>query len=323
MGLQLDQLLLLFDDRGISYEDRHKNVSNKCVGVCCPFCNDNSFHLGIFKQGLNFTCWKCGASGGLFTFLREVLGLSWTEFKALSGSKCVQRPVPADIEDAVKTIMEDNSEGESQGPVFWDEPEYPHHCWDVSCVEYDENPLLRCFLRKRNFDVGTCIEYEAIVGTPLAESYANRLIFPVCFENEGALVAYQGRDMTERARSKYYATPGAPIKETLYQYDSVIPGGTVIVTEGVFDVWRLGHSAVATFGTMLSPRQRKLLVALQPSLVVFAWDSDAYIHALEEAKQLVPFVEEVRVLEYPAGEDPDSFGRERTLELVEQTDLVG
>ena len=55
----------LFDSLGIDYLDSGKNISENCVGVCCPFCGDEVIcrkGFTIFKNKLSKDkkCPKCG-----------------------------------------------------------------------------------------------------------------------------------------------------------------------------------------------------------------------------------------------------------------------
>jgi len=73
----------------------------------------------------------------------------------------------------------------------------------------------------------------------------------------GRMVSYQGRDITGKADLRYKACRKdlelRDHKTVLYNADNA--GDSIVVVEGVFDVWRLGDGAVATMGTSVTRRQ--------------------------------------------------------------------
>ena len=69
-------------------------------------------------------------------------------------------------------------------------------------------------------------------------------------------------------------------QNTFYNWDSARPYETLVIVEGVTDLWRLlvaGIPPVAcSFGKTLNEEQRRLLLtAAQVRRVVFFWDGEA------------------------------------------------
>jgi hypothetical protein len=285
---------MLFQANGIQFITEGKNVGSALLSVQCPFCDDHSYHCGVFEEG-NFSCWRCSEKGGFYKLVKELIGMSYGEFNLFLGEAAMSSsPIRLPVKE---------------------KKQYEDVVWPVCSKEIngDLHPLLESFLEKRSFTVEDCKKYEARfcrVG-----EYALRLIIPVFYKKK--LVSFQGRDVTGRAKEKYMSAI-SDIKSYLYDYD-FLEGDRIIITEGVFDVWRIGTGATCTFGTQMTDRQSELVVKYRPKEVIFAWDGDAYIKAKKQAKQLLPLVDKVKVLRLPEGEDPDSLGKERLLDLIEST----
>ena len=90
----------------------------------------------------------------------------------------------------------------------------------------------------------------------------------------------------------------------------------MILTEGVFDCWRVGEDAVATFGTHITEEQKKLIHRKNLKELIFAWDGDAYWKARKIAQQFTCSLEKVRIVLFNKEEDPDSYGKEFSSESL-------
>lgn len=78
-------------------------------------------------------------------------------------------------------------------------------------------------------------------------------------------------------KPKYRYPRGINTSELLFGYHEIECQTPVVVVEGAPDVialWEIGIPAVGTFGARLLPAQQDLLEALQPALVLVAYDQD-------------------------------------------------
>ena len=73
--LQIDNVDIrsVLDDLHIYYTESGKNVSEGWIGVSCPFCGDDSNHLGINIVQKTISCFKCGTTGTVIKYLAEQL----------------------------------------------------------------------------------------------------------------------------------------------------------------------------------------------------------------------------------------------------------
>ena len=149
-----------------------------------------------------------------------------------------------------------------------------------------------------------------------------RLIFPI-FDVQDRPIAFGGRLLGEAGPGspKYWNSPETPVfskSRTLYGLGrarkSIADVGRAVVVEGYTDVVA-AHQAgfenvVATLGTSLTEEHVKTLARLAP-VVLLAFDADsAGLRAAFRAAEIFEAQDvEVRVLDLPEGEDPDSLLR--------------
>jgi hypothetical protein len=150
--------------------------------------------------------------------------------------------------------------------------------------------------------------------------YWGRIILPVI--NDNKLVSFVARDYTGEQSVKVRNPESVPHKSYLYNYDN-LENHTAILTEGVFDCWRVGASGLATFGTSITIDQMLRLCKLPLETLYFCWDADAIDKAYEAAFGLTQFFPDIRVVELPGDHDPADLTREEVFEYIGQAKPVG
>ena len=169
-------------------------------------------------------------------------------------------------------------------------------------------------------------------GTGHYDRFRHRLVFPIS-DAQGRIVAFSGRlldpppsqSLPEQGEggAKYVNSP----ESSVYHKGDVLfglhegrvalrRGGEAIVCEGNFDLVALHQAgfqhAVAPLGTALTAQHVRLL-RRYVERVVLLFDADAAGRKAVRAAQPLLFAEglSVRVASLPAGQDPDTFLRER------------
>ena len=94
----------------------------------------------------------------------------------------------------------------------------------------------------------------------------------------------------------------------LYGFHQV-RGKLIIITEGIFDVWRIGKNAVASFGVGLSAAQRHLLYT-EAYRLILAWDGETVAEAEKEQRWWNGMGRECKVARLPDRMDPDEVIRD-------------
>jgi len=305
-----DKVVEILEKFNFNYYRTGPNVGANFFGATCPFCDDETDHLGIHKTQGRFTCWKCKARGSFFELLNYLFGVGKREYDNLIEKGVVdERTIIDRMEEVIAGVSEDEEEYKLV------EVPMPKFCYPV--LEDCENQLVNNYLSDRGFTRKDCARHLCYYGR--VGEYMNRLVIPVIHDDK--VVAVVGADMTRKAQWKYKISAGTKVNNYLYDYD-MLRGSRIIITEGIFDCWRVGSDAVCCFGTMLTKRQVRLILEYKPRELIFAWDSDAYWNARENSLHFESLVEKVGVVRFPSGYDPDSYGKElgedRLMELIER-----
>lgn len=160
------------------------------------------------------------------------------------------------------------------------------------------------------------------------DRFRNRLIFPI-HDVTGRTVAFGGRalgegapDTTDSKGPKYLNSPESPAyvkSEHLYGLDlardAIRREGFVVLVEGYMDLAALLQAdvtnVVASLGTALTPAQARLLSRYTQRVVV-SYDGDAAgsAAAVKSFDLLLAAGLDVRVVDLPAGQDPDDCIRD-------------
>jgi hypothetical protein len=268
------------------------------VNVACPFCIGSAgHHLGFNQAKSYFTCHRCGGHNAVET-IRRLLNIDWETAKALFtryGGRAYYAPEEEEARERPSAV---------KLPVGTSEVT-PRHAR---------------YLAGRGFTPHVCVEEWGLLGTGLIGAYKLRIIAPVLYR--GNLVSYQGRDITGKAPLKYKACPEPeeviPHKHLLYGADKV-PGHSVVVVEGVTDVWKLGPGAVATFGIEWTPEQVARLKQFSRRFILFDSEPQAQRQARELAGALGAYRGETSLVSLPElkeGEDVGDIPEEKAREII-------
>lgn len=236
----------LLQDYGIPYvtESEHHHASADWINIHCPFCaGSKNFHLGInLYQPTSSHCWRCGGHSTA-SVLSRILNISTEKAKNL-----IQEYAGPTV-----TIRKKAEEPRvSIFPIKFPQPYFEHL-----------NEAGKRYLERRGFDPEKLEKKWKLKQTgPISFldkiSYGNRIIIPIHWD--GQLVSFQTRDITGKLDKRYLA---CSMKREIIHHKHIVYGKeekwskypALIVVEGVVDVWKLGSSAVATFGTSFTMEQ--------------------------------------------------------------------
>jgi len=274
----------VLDSLQIDYTEGGKNVSGGWIGVSCPFCGDESNHMGINLERKTVSCFKCGVSGTAIKYLTEVLG-SFNKAITILG-------------DSVPRELRHFAQEEKQNATYVKLPE------EASRVI---TPYHANYLRGRGFDPEfLTAHYNLHFCGPIGK-WANRIIVPVIRQYQ--LVTFTSVDIATESDMRYRHLKDelsvVGIKDYLYGLEFT-DGHTALVVEGLIDKWRMGDGCVATFGTKVTARQKKLLSKFKRIKILFDGDKAGREGSESLASDLAPFTD-VSVFDLPDNTDPDKL----------------
>lgn len=282
----LDAIAVL-EEANIPYREQGKNVGQGWIGVCCPFCADSGFHMGINLDSKSISCWKCGTTGNILKLLAAITGsfkdgLKLTE--KISGKTLYHK----------KEIHIDHENVEVQFPK--------------NTIQGLQDIHKNYLKRKRKMNPDFLADKYNLYSTGPKSNLPNRIIVPVVHRYK--LLTYTTISVEDNPAVRYWHCPNDKsvvfIKHFLYNMNTVKQ--RVFVVEGIFDTWRMGDETVCTFGVKPTEHQVNLLSQIQNVYIVFDGDNPGYIGARNLAEKLSAFTN-VQVVELPSGTDPDTLSR--------------
>ena len=260
-------------ENGVTCWLEGKNVRPGWVHVQCPLCGDHSNHGGFNPEDGSYACWRCKGSHPV-VIIQRLLQLNHDS--------------AAQLYDKYK------------GSESIKKHELPTKSWGNPAVTLVEPPGIelsrrhRNYLSGRGFDPDELIRMYDLTGTGPFDCWKGvdfklRVIIPIRDFN-GAIVNFQGRDITEKQDLRYKGPPidMVPIhhKHLLYGGHLALSSSTVVVVEGVMDMWKMGPGYVATFGTSLHIHQIIALSHWKNIIFLFDPEPEAQKRAAEYARDL-------------------------------------
>lgn len=294
--LNLDHIDIreVLDHCGIAYDESGKNVSNGWLGTRCPFpqCPDNSNHMGISLTSPVITCYACGNKGNYLTYLGIKLG----DFN--QAIDILNKFTPRELRIYKKEENEFNV-------VHVDLPEYAEkqipesHARYIKSRGHDPEELTLMY------DLYFC-EYG---------KWQDRIIVPIY--NRNRLITFTSVDINEESGLRYMHLKKEEsiihCKNYLYGLEQCT-GRTVCVVEGYFDKLRIGTGCVCTFGTIITPHQKKLLTQFDKSIILFDGDDPGWKAGKQLAHDMSSH-QEVELITLEEGMDPDKLPKEDIKQL--------
>ncbi len=300
------------------------------IGVC-PFHDDHSPSMSVSPEKQIFTCFSCGASGNVFTFVSDFEKISFMDAVKLLGDK-VGINIGSNI--ITKKEKDDYIDIYNLTSKFYQNSLFTN--LGKNAIEYlekrkiDKETIkkfgiglsiqkvsLTDYLKSKKYNVDKLIDI-GLTNENGNDIFINRIMFPI-HDLSGNVVAFSGRIYNTKDNSKYINT-----KETdkfkkgkiLYNYhiarEYLKKNDSVILMEGQMDVIRSStvgiNNCIATMGTALTKDHRSILKNMTDNIIL-CFDGDA---AGEKATNAaIEILEDtginIRVVRLPNNMDPDEY----------------
>lgn len=262
----------------------------------CPFHDDHSPSMSVSKEKQIFTCFSCGATGNVFTFVADYEHIGFYDAVRMLGNK-----VGYNLGNS-KITKNKNDEA--------------YNIYKLSTKFYQNNLNTNLgknameYLEKRKIDKETIKKFQIGLSIPKlsltdyllnkqinlkklvelgisndngTDLFVSRIMFPL-YDLEGNIVAFSGRIYNTKDASKYINTKETSIfkKGTiLYNYhnakEMLKKNDSIIVMEGFMDVIRANTigitNCVATMGTALT-KQNATLLKKMANNIILCFDGD-------------------------------------------------
>jgi DNA primase len=327
-----------------------KRAGSRLKGLC-PFHQEKTPSFSVDPQNRLFYCFGCQTGGDLFKFVMLYEKLAFPEAVEMLAQR-FGVPVP----QRTKAESRADDERERLRGMNLAAAEFYRKMLGgdagVRCRDYLESrgignetaqrlglgyapdawESLRQYLNTKRYKTEEVLKGGLALprksGQGCYDRFRDRLIFPIR-DVRGRTLAFGGRAIGD-AEPKYINSPETPTYtkgDQLYglelAHEAIRREGFAVVVEGYLDLAALVQAGfdqvVATLGTAFTPAQARLL-ARYTDRVLVSYDGDS-AGADATARSLDLLLErgfEVRVVELPAGKDPDDFVRDEGPEAYER-----
>lgn len=287
-----------------SQDGRNITVTNgENYRICCPWCGDTRFRLYIHHRWFenknmancfNETACTRGEAGRsrLDQLYIWLFGSSEKVYLPVKESKMTDEDIKALTEFRI-----------------------PEGCVTLSSLP--DNHEAVNYVRSRGYNPLSLEKYLGIgwITDQAIPNLRNRLFIPVY--QDGKLNGFQARvinnDDPSRSRNKYINPIGMRKSTLLYNLNNAVNQNIVVICEGPADVWSVGPSGVAIFGSDCSHHQLSLIAKhFNGKIIAVALDADASL----KADQLVTKLQHVSPrsfvtkIEMTGDEDPGALKSE-------------
>ncbi len=228
----------LFNDYNVEYDTR---VNKGWTNVTCCFCDDKTFNGGFNNAGDYYHCWKCGGHNFKQALARTV-NIPFNDVDTLieqyAGRNIVLNSLNKKQAKATKLTLPTDTFTSAE----------------------------RKYLKERNFNPKLLHEKYKIVGGGITGSWKYRIIIPLVLN--GKIVSWTGRTILSKQQQQKLKIPrykNLSIEQSVIDPKSILynldycNNKIGVLTEGAFDVIRMGDGFFCSFGTELTQSQISMI----------------------------------------------------------------
>lgn len=328
-------IVTIIEKLGVSLKKQGQNQ----WGIC-PFHDDHRASLCVSQSKQIYTCFSCGKTGNVFSFLMEKEGMSYPEaVRWLAREASIKLP-EEELTAEQKQAIDDRESCRAvinaaqalfEGQLLCDEEVRQYlRQRDVS----DDSVKIfglgfapgRGFVTKTLSEQGYRQEYLVMSDVTrndeghLRDTFQQRLMFPF-YDRRGQIVGWTGRAIGKDPKVKYLNTSeryffrkGDQIFGLYQARQAISKAGFAYVCEGQMDVISMAQrgvkNIVAGSGTAFTEQQRKLLKGLTRRLVmIYDGDEAGKKAAVKHIHSCVLAGFDTQCVFLSGGVDPDDLAR--------------
>ncbi len=328
----------------LSLKKRGKNFIGQC-----PFHTEKTPSFTVSPDKQIYHCFGCHAGGNVYNFLMQYNNISFTEAvieaATNAGITVEENKDKGQQTDELEELYEINkaaafyfsmilnkSESGKSGREYLKKrriKEAVQKEFGVGFAPQGWDGLLNYCIEKK-LDLEKCRQLGLIdkkENNSYYDKYRDRIIFPIYSAN-GRIIGFGGRILEKNENvAKYINSPESSIyskRKSLYALfnskDEIRKKDKVFLVEGYMDCISLHQAGiknvVASSGTALTEEQVGILSRYTKNIIVLFDADEAGLKAADKSIELLLKQDfDVKILELPSGEDPDSYivkyGREK------------
>ena len=297
-----------------------------CIRCCCPIHNGDNPTGFVISQDFLYYCHTgdCGA-GDVFTLVEILEDIDFPQ-----AVKKVAEILGIDIDNLVIAERKNDYLKEVERFMKYIKSKKKRNTKVKEYVPKAELLSVKKFRHfkeetLRHFDLTLAHEIELDKKDGGTFKLYERLVIPIKVND--VQIGASLRKIRAKDNPKWFHTP--PTIETgdiLYNIDSCKDSDTIIVCEGIFDVWGWYEAgfknAVCTFGAHLTDEQYRILLRSGKD-VVWSYDGDkAGLSATKNAIEKLKYKANQWVIKMPDGVDPGSCKANELIELYNNRERI-
>ena len=267
----------LFNDYNVEYDTR---VNKGWTNVTCQFCDDKTFNGGFNNAGDYYHCWKCGGHNFKQALARTV-NIPFNEVDTLIEQYAGRNSVlnALNKKQAKATRIELPTDG-------------------FTTAE-------RQYLLSRNFSPRMLKEKYKVVGGGITGPWKYRIIIPLVLN--GKIVSWTARTILSKQQQQKLKIPrykNLSIEQSVVDSKSVLYNldhcgdKIAVLTEGAFDVIRMGDGFFCSFGTELTQSQISMIKQrFEKVFIMFDNEEEAQAKARKFGLQIASIGVEVEIVD--------------------------
>ncbi len=325
--------------------------------ACCPFHHEKTPSFSVSPSKGIFKCFGCGKAGNSVNFVMEHEQLGYVDALRFLGRKysieiADREETEQDAQNRLRSesllavtqfaqefytnSLWNTDQGVAVGLSYFKERGFDEALikkFMLGWAPSGRDSLSKAALKagyKKEFLIAAGLSIERDSDKELIDRFYDRVIFPV-HSISGRAIAFGGRTLrADKTVAKYINSPETEIyvkSRTLYGIffakSSITKLQKCYLVEGYTDVLAFHKSGVdnvvASSGTSLTTEQIRLIKRFAPEVVVL-YDGDAagIKASLRGIDMLLEEGLRIKVVLFPDGEDPDSFARKNSPEVLKQ-----
>lgn len=325
--------------------------------ACCPFHHEKTPSFSVSPSKGIFKCFGCGKAGNSVNFIMEHEQLGYVDALKFLGRKysidiAEREETEQDAQNRLRSesllavtqfaqeyytdSLWSTEQGVAIGLSYFKERGFDEALikkFMLGWAPSGRDTLSKAALKagyKKEFLIAAGLSIERDSDKELIDRFYDRVIFPV-HSISGRVIAFGGRTLrSDKTVAKYINSPETEIyikSRTLYGIffakSSITKMQRCYLVEGYTDVLAFHKSGVdnvvASSGTSLTTEQIRLIKRFAPEVVVL-YDGDAagIKASLRGIDMLLEEGLRIKVVLFPDGEDPDSFARKNTPQVLKQ-----
>jgi len=311
MGEDLEKLKqrfpLLDYLRQQNWSGRPAGQGTEFVGLC-PLHPESrpSFYVNARKN--LFYCHGCGQGGDLIRFVELSLHLSFPQSLAYLQEPSVRVDAPDPLQQAAAFYQQQFPRHPEALRYLEQRGVHEPALMEELRIGYAPGGNLRRYLTDQGYSLKS-LQRAGLVNRQGCDAFYRRVVLP-CGQDREVTNLY-GRSIDTAFPHRFLPGP----KGGLFAWDSVRHFSTVILVEGLLDLavlWQAGfRNTTCAFGTHLTPLQFQQLSEPPARVVYIVFDQDenqaGQRTAHHLARRLATVSVPARLVELPAGHDPNSY----------------